>query len=129
MVSFLRHITYMSLVKSQVKTKCQKACAHPEGVVPKVWVFWSRVLREILPHYGTLSWWHVMEKCIFRICKAELRPLCIGSWKTPPLPRENSKIYSCISEPMINDALTLRDTFSFAFERGYSRLNIEIDYV
>lgn len=40
-------------------------------VVPKVRVFWWRVLRGILPDYRTLSRRHIMENSTCALCKAE----------------------------------------------------------
>jgi hypothetical protein len=40
-------------------------------VIPKVRVFWWRVLRGILPDYGTLTWRHVMVDSTCGICKAK----------------------------------------------------------
>ena len=44
-------------------------------VVPNVRVFWWRVLRGILPCYGTLSQRHIMENNTCGICKAESETL------------------------------------------------------
>jgi ribonuclease HI len=44
-------------------------------VVPKVRVFWWRVLRGILPDYGTLSRRHIRENSTCGICKAESETL------------------------------------------------------
>jgi hypothetical protein len=40
-------------------------------VVPKVRVFWWRVLQGILPYYRTLSRRHIIENSTCALCKAE----------------------------------------------------------
>jgi hypothetical protein len=40
------------------------------AVIPKVRVFWRRVLCGILPDYGTLTQWHVMDDSTCGICRA-----------------------------------------------------------
>jgi hypothetical protein len=66
------------------------------SVVPKVRVFWWRVLRGILPDYMTLTRWHVMENNTCGICKADSETLMHTLTKC-----SHAKLFWCATKEVI----------------------------